>query len=462
MRNRFRKITAVFLTVVMVVLMVPVTVHANSSISQSEFDNRINSLRTQYYNGYQWKESFDGASQCCGFAYLIGNAVFGTKPRYWNKEYSMDNVKTGDIIQYGNADSGYGHTVFVTNVSGNTITFVDCNGNGNITNGVWIPNKCIVKWDNQIAKGASYSSYSFAYILSSPGIKLDSPVDLGTDFYAFIMNSQIWKPLTVELNKNVDIRSEKSDLCADQVWKFEHQSDGSYKIISTANSECLDVANAGMESGTNVSTCVDNGNDAQRWFIYGTDKNYILKSKCSDCVLDIVGGNSDDGTNVQMFTQNDSIAQIFQICKLGERAFVVNLGNRFTAPIFNTKSWITIANDNDNVILKQRDDSSNQLWQFERQADGSYKIFSCFNGQCIDLDIASHNNGTNIQMCPDYSNDAQYWYLYEYYGGYTIQSKESGKFFDVEGGNLNSGTNIQSWEWNGTDSQKFSIYLDQL
>ena len=45
-----------------------------------------------------------------------------------------DEVKVGDLIQYGNT-SGSGHTVFVTNISGNTITFVDCNGNGNYSGG---------------------------------------------------------------------------------------------------------------------------------------------------------------------------------------------------------------------------------------------------------------------------------------------------------------------------------------
>lgn len=52
----------------------------------------------------------------------------------WGKTYSINDVKAGDLVQYGNT-SGSGHTIFVTNVSGDTITFVDCNGNGNYSNG---------------------------------------------------------------------------------------------------------------------------------------------------------------------------------------------------------------------------------------------------------------------------------------------------------------------------------------
>lgn len=459
MRNRFRKITAVFLTVVMVVLMVPVTAHANSSISQSEFDNRINSLRTQYYNGYQWKESFDGASQCCGFAYLIGNAVFGTKPRYWNKEYSMDNVKTGDIIQYGNADSGYGHTVFVTNVSGNTITFVDCNGNGNITNGVWIPNKCIVKWDNQIAKGASYSSYSFAYILSSPGIKMDSTVDLGTDFFALIMNKAMWKPLTVEQNKNVDIKCGKYYDCPDQIWKFERQTDGSYKIISASNQDCLDVDGASTSPGANVQAFVDHGHDAQRWYVIERNGGVVIKSKISNCVLEVNGGNATDGTNVQMNIENDSDAQIFSIYKVDSNSFALNIGNDFTAPIFNLYHWLPIENDeNNNVVIAHENGTANQVWRFLRQIDGSYKIVSCLDGKCLDVQGASYEGGANVQVFTDHSHDAQRWYIFSYNGGYMLQSKLSGLFLDLYQCIPDEGNNIDLWSRNYCESQIFSIY----
>ena len=44
--------------------------------------------------------------------------------------YSINNVKKGDLIQYGLTDGEWSYR-FVTSVSGDTITFVDCNGNGN-------------------------------------------------------------------------------------------------------------------------------------------------------------------------------------------------------------------------------------------------------------------------------------------------------------------------------------------
>ena len=365
--------------------------------------------------------------------------------------YKVSSAQAGDLVFYYNeAISNWMH-VGVMIDSQNAIS-------GNY----WIKGVSYATTHGYNAYWDEYGSRCTA-VFVRPNYKGGSgngtPLDLGTDFYAFIINTPTWKHLTVEGNNNVVIRSEKADHCADQVWKFERQWDGSYKIISTANGECLDVDNASRESGTNVKTCVDNGNDAQRWYIYGNSGNYRLKSKCSDCVLDVVGGNSAEGTNVEMYAQNNTNAQIFQIWGLSARSFAANLGNDFTAPILNMKSWITLQNDeNSNVSLQQETGIARDLWRFKRQSDGSYIICSCYDGKCFDLQNWSHENGANVQVYSETGCDAQRWYLYEYAGGYTIQSKESGKLLDVADGVLNFGSNIQVYAWNGSDAQIFSVY----
>ena len=283
-------------------------------------------------------------------------------------------------------------------------------------------------------------------------------VNLGDSFYAFIINTAMWKHLTVEPSINVTIRSEKAAKCPDQVYKFERQSDGSYKIISTANGWCLDVNGASSASGANVSVCGSNDSTAQRWYICGESGQYRLKAKCTDCVLDVAGGSSAEGTNVRMWESNNSDAQKFQIWRWDSRPEVANIGDGFTAPILNTKAWITLENNNGNVILNKEDGKSHQLWKFQRNLDGSYTIFSCLDGLCIDLYNFLHADGTNIGMCGSNNTNAQRWYIY-YNGSYfEFQSKESGKFFDVAGGSLASGANIQAYSWNGSDYQRFSIY----
>lgn len=160
-----------------------------------------------------------------------------------------------------------------------------------------------------------------------------------------------------------------------------------------------------------------------------------------------------------MFSSNGSNAQKFQVYKIENRPFAADLGDGFTAPQLNTKSWITLENDeNSNLSLQKEVGFSRQLWKFKKQTDGSYKMYSCYDGKCIDLYWALHDDGTNICMANENSNNAQRWYLYYSNNGCIIQSKESGKVLDVYSGNLNFGSNIHAWTWNDSDAQRFSVY----
>jgi len=101
------------------------------------------------YNGWCGCNSFDNvAIQCMGFAYKLGYEVFGTNPTKWTKSYNVNDIKAGDIIRYKND----GHSIFVTGVSGNTITYADCNSDGH----------CVINWDKTISKS---NLTGFNYVL---------------------------------------------------------------------------------------------------------------------------------------------------------------------------------------------------------------------------------------------------------------------------------------------------------
>lgn len=146
-----------------------IDIQSVGAITKSEFDNKISALRSEFPNYSEWHSSFSGAIECCGFAYLLGYRVYGTVPNTWTKVYNMNNVKSGDVIQYGNANTS-GHTIFVTGVSGDTITFVDCNANGNYS-GANKVRTCGIKWDNTVEKNRPLFGYNFSYVLSSPDLE---------------------------------------------------------------------------------------------------------------------------------------------------------------------------------------------------------------------------------------------------------------------------------------------------
>lgn len=142
--------------------------------------------------------------------------------------------------------------------------------------------------------------------------------NLGDNFYAFIMNTNAWKPLTNESNDNVDIKTETGS--SEQIWHFIRNSDNSYKILNCKTGKALD------SGGTNNNLYVysDCSNEYQTWYIYGEDKNYYLKSKINDLVIDISGALKDDGTNALMYEWNGTGAQKFQICKLSNKTLNFN------------------------------------------------------------------------------------------------------------------------------------------
>ena len=319
-----KRIVSIILSLILIII----SIACVNAVTEPEFNNKLNSLRNQYPDYSTWYGSFDGGTQCYGFARLIAYEVFGSYASGWSVDYSIDGVKPGDVLQYG-PTTGSGHTVFVTSVSGDTIAFVDCNGNGNYSGGTKV-RTCGIKWDNTISKsGKMYGRINFSYRLVSPSLSSDF-VDLGTDFYAYIINTEPWKHLTNE-NLNVVMNSETGE--ANQVWFFERHGDGSYKISNCEDNRALDVHNFGTTDGTNVAVCESNDSTAQRWFITGESGAYFFKAACGDLVLDIEGGSLNDGANVQMWTRNDSTAQKFQVWKLnkpGSASVNCSPGTRYT------------------------------------------------------------------------------------------------------------------------------------
>lgn len=287
------------------------------------------------------------------------------------------------------------------------------------------------------------------------------PVDLGTDFYALIINLPQWKTISCEAGDNVILNREPSPIKAEFIWRFERQSDCSYKIINMANRKVLDVQGASSTSGSNVIVHEDNGGDNQRWFIYGSAGDYRLKAKNTDCVLDVTGFGSADGTNIQMHTRLDSDAQKFAIWQYDYDFNLADLGVSFCAFIINAPIWkpISVARDN-NVELKgeRAPATANQVWRFEKQWDGSYKIISLSNECCLDVWDNSASSGANVQVHESNNGDNQRWYIFQRDGYYMLRSKNTFCMLDVTGFNSADGTNIQMHDENGTDAQKFSIY----
>lgn len=141
--------------------------------------------------------------------------------------------------------------------------------------------------------------------------------DIGTGFYARIYNPAINR---VVANQNSNAVSSKDTTSVKSLWKFEKQSDNSYKIISCLDGKVLDVENAGQARGTNI-VCYDSHNGRnQRWYISKNGSGYSLMPACAQGkALDIFDLSTKEGANIGLFDWgNRDTATIFRFDRVND------------------------------------------------------------------------------------------------------------------------------------------------
>ncbi|MBE6679308.1 MAG: CHAP domain-containing protein [Ruminococcaceae bacterium] len=102
----------------------------------------ISTCNAYTYNGV------DIGWQCFGFACKLGYDAYGTNPKSWGRAYDLNNIKPGDIINYNGSNPG--HTVFVTDVNGDIVTFAECN----------YGSRCIISWGRSLSKSQFSNLYN--------------------------------------------------------------------------------------------------------------------------------------------------------------------------------------------------------------------------------------------------------------------------------------------------------------
>ena len=109
------------------------------------------------YNGSCGCNSYKNvAIQCMGFAYRLASLAYDCDPRAeWptnRNKSALDTLKAGDIVRY----RGNTHSIFVTAVEGETVTFADVNWDGH----------CGIRWNATVTKDTLRAT--FTYVKSAP------------------------------------------------------------------------------------------------------------------------------------------------------------------------------------------------------------------------------------------------------------------------------------------------------
>ncbi|MGN0465073.1 MAG: RICIN domain-containing protein [Lachnospiraceae bacterium] len=142
---------------------------------------------------------------------------------------------------------------------------------------------------------------------------LDTKVNMGTNFCAYIINTAGWIHAT---NDNGDVRAYSETGKENQIWYFERQTDGSYKITSYEDGKCMEACDLKSSGSMNVKVNNWNGSSSQRWFLYGIEGKYKLRAASQDKVLALYGKNLADGTNIELAQYTGQNGQLFHISKI--------------------------------------------------------------------------------------------------------------------------------------------------
>ena len=245
-----------------------------------------------------------------------------------------------------------------------------------------------------------------------------------------------------------------------QRWYLSSDEDGYYTITSYCSGLVLDVADGGKEPGTNVRQCTSFGNDAQKWILVENDDGTIsLYSKWSKLALDVSGARAENGTNVLTWTPNSTQAQKFSIVpavvSLPEGIYSIKAQSD-QGKLLDVQSGSRKAGAN--VQLWGWNGTLAQKWKVTCDKDGLLSFESLRSGKMLTAvgGTAGANVAQEEKALSGETPDNQKWVLSpNASGGFALVSKSCGLALDLDGASTESGTNVQVWTPNGTKAQGF-------
>ena len=106
-------------------------------------------------------------------------------------------------------------------------------------------------------------------------------------------------------------------------------------------------------------------------------------------------------------------------------------------------------------------DNKNQMFRFERTADGYYNIRIMHSGKVVDVKDGSTAENANVQQFDANNSDAQKFAVVRNANGtYSFYNKTTGKCIDVDSGKAVNGTNVRMHEANNSAAESF--YLEEV
>ncbi|MDE5883842.1 MAG: RICIN domain-containing protein [Oscillospiraceae bacterium] len=168
--------------------------------------------------------------------------------------------------------------------------------------------------------------------------------------------------------------------------------------------------------------------------------------------------NFEDSLMLSRFEPDSENIQ-FDILRLDmDGCFPADLGETFCAGIRNPATGWFVTAQEQNITGLPEAHSASQIWEFTRQADGSYQICNSFTKQCMEVqDFAVQGVDSNIFPGEYTGTTAQHYYIYSDDGVYYLKPVCSELYVDMaqDTGNLAVWTRRPQWQPQQFDLQIF-------
>ena len=246
-----------------------------------------------------------------------------------------------------------------------------------------------------------------------------------------------------------------------QYFDFEYLGDGYYKITAKHSGKVLDVYWEKMEAGANVQQYYWNNGDNQQWVVKDAGDGYFyIISKSNSLYMDVYGGVASNDVNIDTYTGHGGTSEKWKLIPAGEQS--VADGKYQICTALDDSSVISISEASKdacaNALLYANENHKNQVFNFEYQGDGYYKIIARHSGMALDVYNSEQSSGANVEQYPWKNSDNQKWVVKPAGDGYYyIVSKGNGLYLDVYGGVAVNDANIDTYFGHGGVSEKWRL-----
>ena len=246
-----------------------------------------------------------------------------------------------------------------------------------------------------------------------------------------------------------------------QYFDFEYLGNGYYKITAKHSGKVLDVYWEKMEAGANVQQYYWNNGDNQQWVVKDAGDGYFyIISKSNSLYMDVYGGVASNDVNIDTYTGHGGTSEKWKLIPAGEQS--VADGKYQICTALDDSSVISISEASKdacaNALLYANENHKNQVFNFEYQGDGYYKIIARHSGMALDVYNSEQSSGANVEQYPWKNSDNQKWVVKPAGDGYYyIVSKCNGLYLDVYGGVAVNDANIDTYFGHGGASEKWRL-----